>query len=80
MTDWIDDACQLEQEQRDRALLQRMHNKVTETPDQDAAGNRYCLDCGEQIPRERLSAEPSATRCVGCQACVEKARRHRYGV
>ena len=58
MTDWIDDACQLEQEQRDRALRQLMNNKVTETPDQDAAGNRYCLDCGEQIPNERLSAEP----------------------
>jgi len=27
----------------------------------------YCLDCGEDIGFRRLSAQPTATRCVRCQ-------------
>jgi len=80
MTDWIDDAAQLEQDDRDRALRQQLNNNENETPAQDAAGNRYCLGCGEPIAPDRLTASPTACRCVGCQARVEKARRHRYGV
>ncbi len=34
------------------------------------AGGQYgiCLDCGEEIPIERLKAIPSAIYCVGCKA------------
>jgi len=31
-----------------------------------------CMDCGQPIPLARLQAEPSATRCVNCQALYEK--------
>ena len=33
-------------------------------------GERYglCVDCGEEIPFQRLKAEPWALRCVACQA------------
>lgn len=31
-----------------------------------------CLDCGREIPFERLKAQPSAKRCVPCQSAFEK--------
>lgn len=31
-----------------------------------------CVDCGGEIPYSRLSANPSAVRCVGCQARRER--------
>ena len=34
-----------------------------------------CVDCGEDIPYERLHAQPSAARCVACQQRHEKTYR-----
>lgn len=31
-----------------------------------------CLDCGVEIPYERLQAEPTALRCTRCQTLYEK--------
>jgi DnaK suppressor protein len=31
-----------------------------------------CVDCGQSIALARLNAEPTATRCVNCQAAYEK--------
>jgi DnaK suppressor protein len=31
-----------------------------------------CIDCGQPIPFERLRAQPTALRCVPCQARFEK--------
>jgi DnaK suppressor protein len=31
-----------------------------------------CADCGDDIPFERLSAEPAALRCITCQRVHEK--------
>jgi len=37
------------------------------------AGNYgICDDCGDEIPLERLRANPGATRCVRCQSVFEK--------
>jgi DnaK suppressor protein len=30
-----------------------------------------CIDCGEDIPRPRLDANPSAARCIPCQEKIE---------
>lgn len=30
-----------------------------------------CVDCGAEIAAERLAAQPSAARCIGCQQAVE---------
>ncbi len=30
-----------------------------------------CVDCGAEIAAERLAAQPSAARCLGCQEAVE---------
>jgi DnaK suppressor protein len=34
-----------------------------------------CERCGQPIPYERLEALPYATRCIQCQAAVERERR-----
>jgi RNA polymerase-binding transcription factor DksA len=34
-----------------------------------------CLDCGDDIPLERLRAQPGAARCTRCQAQHEKTYR-----
>lgn len=33
-----------------------------------------CTDCGEAVSFERLSAYPTAKRCIGCQTQHEKTR------
>ena len=37
------------------------------------ADGRYgvCMSCGEEIPRGRLLAQPTAIRCAACQAARE---------
>jgi DnaK suppressor protein len=34
-----------------------------------------CIDCGDAIPPERLSALPEADRCIDCQNGFERAKR-----
>jgi RNA polymerase-binding protein DksA len=31
-----------------------------------------CIDCGGEIPFERLQAQPAALRCIACQNAYEK--------
>lgn len=49
------------------AALARHHaqQRPTETPDEDSEGNRFCLDCADRIPFERVQAV-QAVRCVTC--------------
>lgn len=56
----------------DRARLA----EIEQAQAQLAAG-RYgvCLSCGEEIPRARLLAQPTAIRCAACQMQHE-SRRH----
>lgn len=35
----------------------------------------WCMDCGGEIPIERLDAYPTAERCTACQARRENLRR-----
>jgi DnaK suppressor protein len=41
------------------------------------AEGRYgvCSNCAEDIPRERLLAQPTAIRCAACQAALEAGHR-----
>jgi RNA polymerase-binding protein DksA len=34
-----------------------------------------CMDCGQPIPQARLTAYPTARRCVACQEVAETQRR-----
>jgi len=56
-----------------------LERDVRELREVDAALGRLhapdygvCTDCGADIPYSRLSAEPSATRCVACKARAER--------
>lgn len=41
----------------------------------DEGSYGVCVACGEDIPRERLLALPTALRCSACQLASEKHRR-----
>lgn len=53
----------------------RLHD--IEQARQRMAQGRYgiCVDCGEDIPSERLLSQPVAVRCAACQDAAEKRRR-----
>jgi DnaK suppressor protein len=55
----------------DRTRLQDIENAQQRMRD-----GRYgfCADCAEEIPRERLLAQPTAIRCAACQAGAEHPR------
>jgi len=65
-------AKQLEEEMR-MTLAQRASIRM-EDPDEDEQGNRYCLDCGDIIPPERVRAV-AAVRCVHCATKLERFSR-----
>ncbi|MDM0078610.1 TraR/DksA C4-type zinc finger protein [Variovorax sp. J2P1-59] len=53
----------------------RLHG--IEQAQQRMACGRYglCIDCGEEIPRDRMLAQPTAIRCAACQNSAEGPRR-----
>ncbi|MDA0126501.1 TraR/DksA C4-type zinc finger protein [Vibrio sp. MarTm2] len=71
MSDQLDQAQELEQLFRDKALNQQLMSRCAEQPDEDQDGNRYCLSCGATIPPKRIKAQPNAVRCVSCQSRKE---------
>ena len=54
----------LGQQERVREALARL----------DAGTYGQCVDCGRDLPDERLDARPEAERCVDCQQKVEARR------
>lgn len=40
----------------------------------DAGSYGRCVDCGAELPDERLEARPEASRCVNCQQRAESGR------
>ena len=40
----------------------------------DAGTYGRCVDCGSELPTERLEARPDAARCVNCQQQAEAGR------
>lgn len=74
MTDVLDRASQLEEQQRKQAIgAQRL--KPQEKPN-ELHGHRYCLDCDIEIKTQRLIAAPNAVRCVDCQEIFEHENKH----
>jgi DnaK suppressor protein len=73
MADEIDLAQDAEERFRN-AALRRLVAKINSAPRVPLGDERECIDCGDDIPPERITAAPSATRCVQCQA-----RRERQG-
>lgn len=57
--------------------VDRTRLREIEQAQQRMAEGRYgiCIDCGEEIPRERLLAQAMAIRCAACQDIVESRRQ-----
>jgi len=73
MSGAFDAASKLEQRERDTAIAAH-RNRHIEKPDQDDDGNRFCLDCADQIPGQRIESV-NAVRCVDCQGVREQKNR-----
>ena len=39
-------------------------------------GARFCLECGEKIPKARLRAMPGCQLCMECQQELERMEKH----
>lgn len=59
-----------------------LNREVEELADTEAAlariqkgGYGVCIDCGDEIVRERLNAYPTAKRCIVCQTRRETEKR-----
>ena len=35
----------------------------------------YCVECGAEIPLQRLEIDPAATHCVNCASLIEKLKK-----
>lgn len=78
MSDIIDRAARLEQQQREQAIVQS--KGVAELP-HEHRGHRYCLCCDVELNTKRLLVVPTAVRCIDCQTLYEhqqKNFRERY--
>lgn len=58
------------------AMQEAMDNALAQRQQDEAESNGICQECGEEISRIRLSALPTAKRCVYCQAGEEKREGH----
>ncbi len=54
--------------EREAAELQAIERALRRVAD---GSYGLCLQCGTAIPAARLHAQPTAERCVGCQAAAE---------
>jgi len=54
-----------------RAQLERVRAALARL---DAGTYGRCVDCGRELPDERLEARPEAERCVDCQQRAEARR------
>lgn len=66
---------------RDGAVQDQIDDTVSDAVNAARAGmpsgesERWCIECGEEIPKKRRIALPGVKRCVDCQAGQDKAAR-----
>lgn len=81
MADFADEASRIEELHRKAALaalrakLDHQGGLAEPARGYDSSRPRWCLDCGELIPIERLRASPMTSRCTDCLAVVERRLR-----
>lgn len=73
MTDTGDEAQALDEFFRETALRRRIPEPLDRREQLGQAAG-HCLSCGDEIPSERLRANPAALRCIDCQAETERRR------
>jgi len=59
-----------------KAMRDAMDSALAQRQKDDQPGDGICQECGEEISYIRLSALPTAKRCVFCQAKKEKREGH----
>jgi phage/conjugal plasmid C-4 type zinc finger TraR family protein len=64
----IEQAEAMVQAERDKAIAD-VRAKLAEP------GSEDCEDCGEEIPKQRRDAMPSARRCADCESRRERAAK-----
>jgi DnaK suppressor protein len=67
----LESSIEIAEVERDSRELRQVENALRRLRTLDFG---VCDDCGATIPYSRLIAEPSATRCIACQAEVEHLR------
>jgi len=67
----LESSIEIAEAERDSRELRQVANALRRLRTLDFG---VCDDCGATIPYSRLIAEPSATRCVDCQAETEHSR------
>ena len=71
-------ASELAELERDEAVLAVVQGQKTEVlaalERLDAGTYGRCVNCGTELPQERLDVRPEAARCVNCQQDLEIAR------
>ncbi len=73
--DDADMALPLQEEFLNRGIaLSQKSLQRTEEPDEDENGNRFCLDCGQEIPPARVQIL-DAVRCTHCASRKERIAR-----
>ncbi|MCG9624624.1 TraR/DksA family transcriptional regulator [Vibrio mediterranei] len=76
MTDIIDKAVTLEQQERDRCIERA--RQPSKSPPREMDGDTIiCACCGVPIPPARLRAMPTATLCADCQSLMEARQWNR---
>lgn len=66
MTDLYDRATQVEELDREAAIMRQRQRQQTQAPVLIAGVVLECIECGEPIPIERRQAVQGCTRCISC--------------
>lgn len=72
MVDMFDDAQAINEQFQADALAAHLRRTAAGA---GRASLSHCEDCGRPIPEERRLAAGGCTRCVACQAAMERGRR-----
>lgn len=66
---------EMERDDAVRAVVEGQRQEVLEALSRlDGGTYGRCVECGKDLPEERLDARPEAARCVTCQQDLETAR------
>lgn len=57
------------------AILEKRRRQMQAAASVKPPESLECAECGTDIPKQRLAANPLATLCVDCQADLERPRR-----
>lgn len=73
--DYASNVGEVDREEASIEVVEAQRTRVRDALDRlDAGSYGKCIDCGRELPDERLEARPEAERCVECQQRHESRR------